>query len=144
MGGSLAPHRVLIAKVGLDGHDRGAIVLVKALRQQGFEATFSGVRRTPQEIAKMAVERKADCVGLSSHAGAHLTLFPKVVNELRSANWNGGLIIAGGLIPDDDVPVLLHAGISRVFSPEEDVAAIASYIRDQVGTSIARHRAAGR
>lgn len=121
--------KVLIAKAGLDGHDRGAIILVKALRELGLEATFTGVRRTPKEIAAMAVERDADCVGLSSHSGAHLTLFPLVVDELRAAGWTRGFIIAGGLIPEADHPALLRAGISRIFAPEVPIPDIAAYIR---------------
>ncbi|WP_274362373.1 cobalamin-dependent protein [Paenibacillus thermotolerans] len=121
--------KVLIAKAGLDGHDRGAIILVKALRELGLEATFSGVRRTPKEIAAMAVERDADCVGLSSHSGAHLMLFPLVIEELRAAGWDRGLIIAGGLIPEADHPALLRAGVSRIFRPESPIPDIAAYIR---------------
>ncbi|WP_199614321.1 cobalamin B12-binding domain-containing protein [Paenibacillus alkalitolerans] len=140
--------RVLIAKAGLDGHDRGAIILTRGLREQGLNAVFSGVRRTPEEIAKMAADGEFDCIGLSSHAGAHLTLFPRVVNSLRTAGWRGRLLIAGGLIPAEDVPPLLQAGIDAVFPPDIDIPAVAAYIRSAAGSSretfIARHMTAGR
>jgi methylmalonyl-CoA mutase C-terminal domain/subunit len=124
------PIRVLIAKVGLDGHDRGAIVVTKALRQYGFVTFYSGIRCTPEEIAALAVRYEVDCVGLSSHAGAHRTLFPRVTEALRLAEWNGRIVIAGGIIPSADEPALREAGIHAVFHPHQSVAEAAAYIRD--------------
>jgi methylmalonyl-CoA mutase, C-terminal domain len=123
------PIRVLIAKAGLDGHDRGAILVTRLLREQGMDAVYSGVRRTPEEIADYAVRESFDCVGLSSHAGAHLALFPRVIRSLSDFGWQGRLVIAGGLIPNEDVPVLLQAGVHRVFPPETPIPAVAQYIR---------------
>lgn len=119
---------VLIGKVGLDGHDRGARVLTEALRREGFDARFSGVRRTPKQIAAQAVALQADCVGLSSHVNTHLAWFPKVSAELRKAGWNGSLI-GGGIIPEEDVPALLNAGFDTVFPQSASAVEIASAIR---------------
>jgi methylmalonyl-CoA mutase, C-terminal domain len=121
--------RVLIAKTGLDGHDRGAILVTRLLREQGIEAEYSGVRRTPEEIASLAVRGSFDCIGLSSHAGAHLSIFPRVIRSLSDLDWQGRLVIAGGLIPSTDIPALLQAGVHRVFPPETPIPAVAQYIR---------------
>lgn len=125
---------VLIAKVGLDGHDRGAIVLVKALRKEGFRVYYSGIRQTPSQIAELAVACRADCVGLSSLAGAHLSLFPKVTARLAEAKWDG-MVIAGGIIPVQDEPHLRAAGIHAVFHPGQSVAEVASFLRETLRVS---------
>ena len=124
--------KVLIAKVGLDGHDRGAILLTTALKEEGFETYYSGLRRTPEEIAGMAVLHQVDCVGLSSLCGAHTVWFPKVMAALQAASWQGQLVIAGGIIPVEDEPALRKAGISEIFRPHSAIADIASYIRNHV------------
>lgn len=122
--------KLLIAKAGLDGHDRGAIAVTKALCAAGFDASFSGIRRTPEEIAAMAVERQVDCVGLSSLAGAHLTVFPKVLDALRAAGWSGRLVIAGGIIPDEDAETLRKLGIAAVFGPNRPLQALVDFLRN--------------
>ncbi|MCI3922311.1 cobalamin-dependent protein [Paenibacillus sp. TRM 82003] len=117
--------KVLIAKVGLDGHDRGAIAVTKALQASGFEATFSGIRRTSEEVAALAVRLDVDCVGLSSLAGAHMTAFPKVLAALEAVSWRG-LMLAGGIIPDEDAARLRQIGFAAVFGPNaatEDIVA---------------------
>jgi methylmalonyl-CoA mutase C-terminal domain/subunit len=121
--------RILIAKVGLDGHDRGAIVVAKALQHCGFMTFYSGIRQSPEDIAALALLHEVDCVGLSSLAGAHLTLFPRVTEALQSAAWSGRLVIAGGIIPSADEPALLAAGIQAVFHPHQSVTDAAHYIR---------------
>lgn len=126
--------RVLIAKPGLDGHDRGAKVVARALRDAGMEVVYTGLRQTPEMIAEAALQEDVDVVGLSILSGAHLTLLPRVVQLLRAAGMVDTLVIAGGIIPDDDVPTLEAAGISRLFGPGTPTAEIAAYIREQVAS----------
>lgn len=127
------PIRVLVAKPGLDGHDRGAIVIARALRDAGMEVIYTGLRRTPEEIARAAVEEDVDVVALSSLSGAHGTLFPRVVEALRAAGARDVLVIGGGIIPDGDVPALKAAGIAAVFGPGTPTEAVARYIRESLG-----------
>jgi methylmalonyl-CoA mutase C-terminal domain/subunit len=109
--------RVLIAKPGLDGHDRGAKVVARALRDAGFEVIYTGLHQTPEQIAVAAVQEDVDAVGLSCLSGAHMTLFPKVV-ELLKANGAGDIVVSGGgIVPEEDVPKLKKAGIKAVFGP---------------------------
>jgi len=122
---------ILIAKVGLDGHDRGALVVARALREYGFRVHYTGLRRSPEEVAAQAVAARVDCVGLSSLAGAHLELFPRVAAALREAGWRG-LIVAGGIIPPQDEPALRAAGIAAVFRPHQNVANAAAFIRESL------------
>jgi methylmalonyl-CoA mutase C-terminal domain/subunit len=124
--------RVLIAKPGLDGHDRGAKVVARALRDAGMEVVYTGLRQTPAMIAEAAVQEDVDVVGLSILSGAHLTLLPRVVEMLRDAGMDETLVVAGGIIPDEDLPALQAAGIDRVFGPGTPTDEIAAYIRDQV------------
>jgi len=128
---------VLIAKAGLDGHDRGAIALTKALNECGFLARYSGLRRSPDDIAAMALRDHIDCVGLSSLSGAHLTVFPAVTEALRRAGWSG-LVIAGGVIPAADEPALRAAGIRAVFRPHDTIPSIAAYIREHASVETSR------
>ena len=114
--------RVLIAKPGLDGHSRGAKFIAKALADHGFEVIYTGIRRTPREIATAAVQEDVDVVGLSLLSGAHNTLFPAVLEELRTAGGGEIPVIAGGVIPDADIPGLLAAGITAVFTPGTPLA----------------------
>ena len=123
--------KVLIAKPGLDGHSRGARMLTLALREEGMDAVYSGLRRTPEEIIDRALKEKPDVLGLSILSGAHNTLLPRVV-ELAKAKGLDSLIIAGGLIPDEDVSFLQGKGISAVFGPGSSVKEIADYIRKNV------------
>ena len=109
--------RVLVAKPGLDGHDRGAKVLVRAFRDAGFEVVYTGLFQTPEMIANAALQEDVDVVGLSILSGAHMTLFPAIMEALRSVGRDDALVIAGGTIPDDDVPLVLEMGIAAVFGP---------------------------
>ena len=109
--------RVLIAKLGLDGHDRGAKIIARSLCNDGFEVIYTGIRRTPEEVAAAAVQEDVDAVGLSLLSGAHNELFPAVLNALRRAQGGDIPVIAGGVIPREDVPFLKEAGISEVFTP---------------------------
>ncbi|MCL6430410.1 MAG: cobalamin B12-binding domain-containing protein [Anaerolineae bacterium] len=124
--------RVLIAKPGLDGHDRGAKVVARALRDAGMEVIYTGLRQTPEMIAEAALEEDVDVVGLSILSGAHLTLLPRTVELLRKAGMDDVLVVAGGIIPDEDVPALQAAGISRVFGPGTPTEEIIAYIREAV------------
>jgi methylmalonyl-CoA mutase C-terminal domain/subunit len=126
--------KVLIAKCGLDGHDRGVRVLAEGLRDQGMEVVYSGLRRTPEEIAELAHKKGVDVVGLSSLAGAHNSLLPQVVEAIRRKGMSEVLIIAGGFIPAEDIPFLEEKGISAIFGPGTPIKQIADYIRENVKT----------
>jgi methylmalonyl-CoA mutase, C-terminal domain len=123
------PIRVLVAKPGLDGHDRGAKVVALALRDAGMEVIYTGIRQSPERIVQAAIQEDVDVVGLSSLSGAHRTLFPKVVKLLREQGAGDVLVTAGGIVPEEDVPFLEEAGISRVFGPGASTADIVGYIR---------------
>jgi methylmalonyl-CoA mutase C-terminal domain/subunit len=125
------PHRVLIAKPGLDGHDRGAKVIVRALRDAGFEVIYTGIRQTPEMIAQTALQEGVEAVGLSLLSGAHNTLFPKVVQLLREKGLDV-LVFGGGIIPDEDVPGLKRRGIDEVFGPGTPTQAIVDYLRQRL------------
>ena len=127
-----APIRVLIAKPGLDGHDRGAKVLARGLRDEGFEVIYTGIRRTTEAIIAAAIEEDVDVVGCSILSGAHATLLPKVVAGLRAAGAADVLVVAGGIIPEEDRAGLQAAGISAVFGPGSTIAEIATYLRAHV------------
>lgn len=120
--------RVLIAKPGLDGHDRGAKVVARSLRDAGFEVIYTGIRQTPQMIAEAALQEDVDVVGLSILSGAHLTLCPKVVELLRSQGQDNVLVLVGGIVPDEDVAKLKASGITGVFGPGTSTQEIADYI----------------
>lgn len=111
------PYRVLIAKPGLDGHDRGAKFIARALRDDGFEVIYTGIRRTPEEIAAAAIQEDVAAIGLSSLSGAHLRLFPAVVEALRRSGADDIPVMGGGVIPPEDVDLLKEAGIIEVFTP---------------------------
>jgi methylmalonyl-CoA mutase, C-terminal domain len=130
-----APIRVLIAKPGLDGHDRGAKVLARGLRDEGFEVIYTGIRRTTEAIIAAAIEEDVDVVGCSILSGAHATLLPKVVAGLRDAGAADVLVVAGGIIPEEDRVGLQAAGISAVFGPGSTIAEIATYLRANVRRS---------
>ena len=127
-----APIRVLIAKPGLDGHDRGAKVLARGLRDEGFEVIYTGIRRTTEAIIAAAIEEDVDVVGCSILSGAHATLLPKVVAGLRDAGAADVVVVAGGIIPEEDRAGLQAAGISAVFGPGSTIAEIATYLRAHV------------
>jgi methylmalonyl-CoA mutase C-terminal domain/subunit len=126
------PFRVLIAKPGLDGHDRGAKVIVRALRDAGFEVIYTGIRQTPDMIAAAAMQEDVDAVGLSLLSGAHLTLFPEVVKRLRKSGLKDVLVFGGGIIPDEDVKTLQKAGVDRVFGPGTSLQAIVDYLKEKL------------
>jgi methylmalonyl-CoA mutase C-terminal domain/subunit len=109
--------RILIAKPGLDGHDRGAKVVARALRDAGFEVIYSGLRQTPEMIAETALQEDVDLVGLSILSGAHMTLFPRILKLLQEKGLGGIPVLAGGIIPDEDVPALKEMGIACIFGP---------------------------
>jgi methylmalonyl-CoA mutase, C-terminal domain len=135
--------RVLIAKPGLDGHDRGAKVVARALRDAGFEVIYTGLRQTPEMIAEAALQEDVDVVGLSILSGAHMTLLPRVVEELRKRGLDDVLVIAGGIIPEEDVPALKAAGIHEVFGPGTSTEAIVRFIWDHFGIRPEDLKAAG-
>ncbi|MFP4213977.1 MAG: cobalamin B12-binding domain-containing protein [Desulfohalobiaceae bacterium] len=110
-------HRILIGKPGLDGHDRGAKCIARALRDAGFEVVYTGIRRTPEEIAMAALQEDVQAVGLSSLSGAHLELFPEVVQSLKKHDAGDIPVLGGGIIPEEDLPKLKEAGVQQVFSP---------------------------
>ncbi len=126
------PIRVLIAKPGLDGHTRGARILTLGLRDEGMDVIYTGLRKTPEEIVDKAAKEKADVIGLSILSGAHNTLLPKVVELAREKGLDQVLIIAGGAIPKEDVPILQQKGISAVFGPGTAIKQVADYIRQKV------------
>jgi len=124
------PIRVLIAKPGLDGHDRGARVVARALRDAGMEVIYSGLRQTPERIAQAALQEDVDVVGLSSLSGAHRHLFPRVVQSLRERGMDHVLVVAGGIIPREDQAALREAGVAAVFTPGTPLGDIVAFIRE--------------
>ncbi len=122
-------YRIVVAKVGLDGHDRGAKVISRALRDAGFEVIYTGLHQTPEQIAETAVQEDADAVGLSLLSGAHMTLVPRVVQLLRERGADDVLVLCGGIIPDADIPLLEQAGVAKVFTPGAPLPAIAEWLR---------------
>ena len=129
--------RVVVAKPGLDGHDRGAKVVARALRDAGMEVVYTGLHQTPEQIVETAVQEDADCIGLSILSGAHLTLFPRVVELLRSRGAEDVVVFGGGIVPEDDIPLLLEAGVAQVFTPGATTASIVDWVRENVGTPAA-------
>jgi len=124
--------RVLIAKPGLDGHDRGAKVIAQALRDAGMEVVYTGIRQTPEQIVNAAIQEDVDVVGLSCLSGAHMTLFPRVAEILRDKKAEDITVLGGGIIPFDDVAVLKKAGIKEIFRPGTYTEDIIRYIRENV------------
>ena len=121
-------YRVVVAKCGLDGHDRGAKVISRALRDAGFEVVYTGLRQTPEQVAEAALQEDADAVGLSVLSGAHLTLFPRLVAELRARDLDDVLVFGGGIIPGPDIATLEAAGVSRLFTPGATMGSITSWL----------------
>lgn len=124
--------KVLVAKPGLDGHDRGAKVVARALRDAGFEVVYTGLRRTPEQIAEAALQEDVNVIAMSILSGAHPHLFPKVVDLVRAEGMNDVLIIGGGVIPETDIPALKEAGISEVFTPGTPTSELVDYIKAHV------------
>ncbi len=125
--------RVLVAKPGLDGHDRGAKVVARALRDAGMEVVYTGIRQTPEMIAEAALQEDVDVVGLSILSGAHMALFPRIIELLEDYGMDDVLIVAGGIIPDEDVPRLEEMGIDGVFGPGTSTHDIVEFIRRETG-----------
>ena len=125
-------YRVIVAKPGLDGHDRGAKVVARALRDAGFEVIYTGLHQTPEQIAETAIQEDADAVGLSCHSGAHMTLFPRVVEQLRERGAGEILVFGGGIIPADDIPKLESTGIEKIFTPGASTVDIGGWLRERL------------
>src|ERR671924_899913 len=123
------PIKVLIAKPGLDGHDRGAKVLARGLRDEGFEVVYTGLRQTPEMVVSAALQEDVDVVGLSILSGAHMTLLPKITRLMKEQGLDEVLVTAGGIIPDDDIPALKEAGVAEVVGPGTTIAEGAGYLR---------------
>lgn len=125
--------RVLIAKPGLDGHDRGALVISQALRDQGMEVIYTGLRQSPAQIAQAAIQEDVDVIGVSSLSGAHNSLFPKIIEELDKRQASDIPVIGGGVIPSEDIPFLLEKGVKKVFTSGASTEALATYIKEMLG-----------
>ena len=125
----MPPLRVLIAKPGLDGHDRGAKVIARALRDAGFEVIYTGIRQTPEMIAEAALQEDVDAIGLSILSGAHMTLFPRVLAELKKRGMEDAVVWAGGIIPEADIPALREMGIQAIFGPGSPTTATIDFLR---------------
>jgi methylmalonyl-CoA mutase C-terminal domain/subunit len=123
------PLKVLIAKPGLDGHDRGAKVLARGLRDEGFEVVYTGLRQTPEMVATAALQEDVDVVGLSILSGAHMTLVPRVTKLLREEGLDDVIVVVGGIIPDDDADELRAAGVAGIFGPGTTIAEVADFLR---------------
>jgi methylmalonyl-CoA mutase, C-terminal domain len=122
------PYRVVVAKPGLDGHDRGAKTITRALRDHGFEVIYTGLHQSPEQIAETVLQEDADAVGLSLLSGAHLTLFPRVMEELRNRDLGDVLVFGGGVIPDADARALAEQGVARVFGPGSSLKQISQWL----------------
>jgi len=124
--------RVLIAKPGLDSHDRGAKIVARALRDAGMEVIYTGLRQTPEQIAETALQEDADVIGLSILSGAHTTLFPRVMQLLRKKGMSDVMVFAGGIIPEEDIPALKKAGIKEVFGPGTPTSTLVEFVKNNV------------
>jgi methylmalonyl-CoA mutase C-terminal domain/subunit len=122
----------MVAKPGLDGHDRGARIIARAFRDAGFEVVYTGLHQTPEEIVHAAVQEDVDMIGLSSLAGAHMYLFPRVLELLREKGVEDVAVIGGGIIPDDDITVLREAGLREIFTPGSNLDGIVQWVRENI------------
>jgi len=122
-------YRIVVAKVGLDGHDRGAKVISRALRDAGFEVIYTGLRQTPEQVAETAMQEDADGVGLSILSGAHMALFPRVIDELKQRGLDDVLVFGGGIIPQPDIVKLKEQGVAELFTPGSTMASISEWLR---------------
>ena len=127
-----APIRVVVAKPGLDGHDRGAKVVARALRDAGIEVVYTGLHQTPAQIVDAAIQEDADVIGLSVLSGAHLTLFAEVMDLLKAKDATDIVVFGGGIIPDDDIPVLEEMGVARIFTPGTPTQDIVQWVEDHI------------
>lgn len=126
------PIRVLVAKPGLDGHDRGAKMIARALRDAGMEVIYTGLRQTPEQIVAAAIQEDVDVIGMSILSGAHNHLFPKIIKLLKEQNAEDILVIGGGVIPEDDIPSLLEGGIAAIFTPGTPTTETVKFIKENV------------
>src|ERR1700688_255760 len=126
------PIRVLVAKVGLDGHDRGAKVIATALRDAGMEVIYTGLRQTPEMVVNAALQEDVDAIGISILSGAHMTVFPKIIQLMKEKKMNDVLLTGGGIIPEDDMKELQSMGVGKLFSPGAATSDIATYIKNWV------------
>jgi methylmalonyl-CoA mutase C-terminal domain/subunit len=126
------PIRVLVAKVGLDGHDRGAKVIATALRDAGMEVIYTGLRQTPEMVVNAALQEDVDAIGISILSGAHMTVFPSVIQLMKEKGMDDVLLTGGGIIPDDDMKELYTAGVGKLFAPGTPTSEIAGYIKEWV------------
>ena len=124
--------RVMVAKPGLDGHDRGARIIARAYRDAGFEVVYTGLHQTPEEIVEAAIQEDVDMIGLSSLAGAHNYLFPRTVELLREKGADDIFVCGGGIIPEEDIPALKEAGIKKVFTPGSSLEEIVKWVEDNI------------
>ena len=123
------PIRIVMAKVGLDGHDRGVKVVARALRDAGYEVIYTGLRQTPEMVVDAALQEDAQVIGLSLHSGAHMTLFPAVIEELKKKNATDIVVFGGGIIPDDDIVELKKQGVAELFTPGTPLQDIVSWLQ---------------
>jgi methylmalonyl-CoA mutase C-terminal domain/subunit len=128
--------RVVVAKPGLDGHDRGAKVVARALRDAGMEVIYTGLHQTPEQIVETAIQEDADAVGLSILSGAHMTLFRKVLDLLRERDAEDIVVFGGGIIPEADIPELTRLGVAKVFTPGATTQSIVDWVRENVGRAV--------
>jgi methylmalonyl-CoA mutase C-terminal domain/subunit len=128
-----AKRRILIAKPGLDGHDRGAKVVARGLAEAGFEVIYTGLHQTPEQIAEAALQEDVDAVGLSVLSGAHMTLFPRIIQLLQEQRGEGIMIFGGGIIPEEDIEDLERLGVAGIFTPGTSISDIVSFLEEKLG-----------
>ncbi len=128
--------RILVAKPGLDGHDRGAKIIARALRDAGMEVIYTGLHQTPEMIVSAAVQEDVDAIGMSIMSGAHMTLFPAVIDLLKQKKAQDILVFGGGIIPDDDIPKLKAQGVAAIFTPGSNTQDIVKWIRDRMAADV--------
>jgi isobutyryl-CoA mutase small subunit len=135
LGAMAEKYRVIVAKPGLDGHDRGAKIVARALRDAGFEVIYTGLHQTPEQIAETAIQEDADAVGLSIHSGAHMTLFPKVVRLLRERGADDIVVFGGGIIPAEDIAKLKDEGVEMIFTPGATTGEITDWLSERLSAT---------
>ncbi len=134
---SSAPVRVVVAKPGLDGHDRGAKVVARALRDAGVEVVYTGLHQTPEQIVETAIQEDADAIGMSVLSGAHMTLFQKVIDLLAERDARDIVVFGGGIVPEADMPALTAMGVAKIFTPGATTGEIVGWVRDNLGAAAA-------
>ena len=132
----MGPRRIVVAKPGLDGHDRGAKVVARALRDAGMEVIYTGLHQTPEQIVEAAIQEDADAIGLSVLSGAHMTLFRRLVELLRERGLDDVVVFGGGIIPEADIPELEKLGVAKIFTPGATMQSIVDWVRANVGQAV--------